>query len=38
MGKLSQLNHNLWTTGGILVPEQIREQYLRTYLEEASAF
>ncbi|MBP3319741.1 MAG: pyridoxal-phosphate dependent enzyme, partial [Ruminiclostridium sp.] len=32
-GKMAQATHILWATGGNLVPEKIREDYVNTHLE-----
>lgn len=34
MSKMKDAVHIVWATGGSLVPEKIREEYLRTYIEE----
>ena len=34
MDKMDRAVHIAWATGGSLVPETIREEYKKTYLEE----
>ena len=36
--KTDQITHIVWTTGGSLVPENIREEYKNTYLIGVTRF